>query len=133
MDAAPTGSAVSAPTGRDPADVHANKDFAALSYVWALSLCVLLLKRHSPFAQFHARQGFVLFLASIVFWFIPFVGRILELAVLAFAVIGFLAAAQGQWKELPLVFSFNRIQLRWFCRRRSPPPPPTSSPPPPHP
>ncbi len=80
-------------------DVEVNKDMAALSYVWILSLIVFYTKRQSPFVSFHAKQGIVLFILSIAFWFIPVVGKLLELAVLALCAMGFVAAAQGHWKD----------------------------------
>lgn len=86
-----------------PDDVAQNRDIAALGYVWILSVVVFFSKRHSPFVQFHAKQGMVLFVLSILVWLIPFVGKLLELIVLALCVLGFLSAAQGQWKDLPLV------------------------------
>src|SRR3989339_630004 len=42
-------------------DVEENKTVAALSYAWILCLVPLLGKRNSKFAQFHAKQGLVLF------------------------------------------------------------------------
>lgn len=84
-------------------DVAENKDLAALSYAWVLAVFLFFWKKDSPFVRFHARQGIVLFILSIVVWFIPFVSRILELFVLAFCIFGFLAAAQGQWKDLPII------------------------------
>lgn len=89
-------------------DVEENKDMAALSYAWILSLVVFFTRRNSPFVRFHAKQGIVLFILSIVFWMIPFVGRLLELVVLAFCAFGFIAAAQGQWKDLPFVGAMAR-------------------------
>lgn len=80
---------------------------AALSYVWVLSVVVYYAKKDSPFVRFHARQGILLFILSIACWFIPVVGTLLELIVLGLAVIGFLAAAQGHWKELPVVFAVS--------------------------
>ena len=84
-------------------DIENNKDIAALSYIWILSVFVYFVKKDSSFVRFHARQAIVLFILSIPIWFIPVIGRFLELVILALAVFGFLAAAQGQRKELPLV------------------------------
>lgn len=99
MDAAST---------HDPKDVADNKDLAALGYVWVLSLVVLLARRESPFVQFHARQGAVLFGLSLVVWAAPVVGKLLEVLVLALCVMGFLHAAQGQWKDVPIVGPLSR-------------------------
>ncbi len=89
-------------------DVRLNKDLAALSYVSVLSVVVYILRRDSPFIRFHSRQAMVLFAVSIVVWFIPWVGRLLELIVLAGMALGFLAAAQGEWKEVPFAGPLSR-------------------------
>jgi uncharacterized membrane protein len=98
-------------------DVGDNKDLAALSYAWVLSVFLYFWKKDSPFVHFHAKQGMVLFGASVIFWVIPFVNRVLELLVLAFCVFGFLAAAQGQWKDLPIVGDI--ASGRWSHVRQS--------------
>lgn len=95
-------------THRDPKDVADNKDLAALSYVWVLSLVVLFVKRESPFVQFHARQGAVLFGLSLVVWAMPFVGKVAEILVLALCIIGFLHAAQSEWREIPIIGPLSR-------------------------
>ncbi len=92
----------------DPKDVADNKDLAALGYVWVLSLVVLFARRDSPFVQFHARQGAVLFGLSLVVWAAPVVGKLLEVLILALCIVGFLYAAQGQWKEVPIVGPLSR-------------------------
>jgi len=84
-------------------DVEENKDIAAFSYLWVMSVIVYLTRKNSPFIKFHSKQAIVLFIISIVLWFIPVVGNLLELFVLAGMVIGFLSAAQGQWKEVPVI------------------------------
>lgn len=84
-------------------DAKENRDIAAISYVWALGVFVFLWKKDSPFVRFHAKQGIVLFILTLLFWYVPYVGRFFELLILALCVLGFFNAAQGQWKELPLI------------------------------
>lgn len=98
-------------------DVETNKDIAALSYAWVLSVFVYFWKKDSPFVRFHAKQGVVLFILSIIFWVIPVVGRFLELLVLALFVLGFLSAAQGEWKDLPIIGDIAKG--RWSHVRQS--------------
>jgi fumarate reductase subunit D len=86
-------------------DVESNKLFAALSYLWILSAIFLLFKKDSPFIQFHAKQGLVLFIASMVLHFIPIFGWLLQIVVFAFVVTGIVTAFQGKWFKLPLVSS----------------------------
>lgn len=98
--------------GRSTEDAQQNRDIAALSYVWILSLVTYFAKRDSAYVRFHARQGIVLFILSILVWMIPYVGRLLEIGVLILAVLGFLNAAQGQWGELPLVGPLARRDVK---------------------
>ncbi len=92
-------------------DIHENKDMAALSYVWILSVVVFFTKRQSPFVYFHVKQGLVLFALSLVAGMFGFVGKILLLIILALSVIGFLNAAQGLSKDLPIVGALARADL----------------------
>lgn len=103
-----TAETVPASHPRDPKDVGENKDLAALSYAWIMSVVLLFSKKQSPFVHFHAKQGTVLFALSIIFWFIPYANRALELLVFFLMVWGFLAAAQGHWTELPFIGSLAR-------------------------
>ena len=74
---------------------------AALSYVWVLSIVFLFVKKDSPFVQFHAKQGVVIFAASFIFGFIPIIGWLLNIVVLVFAIMGIIAAYQGKLTKLP--------------------------------
>ncbi len=102
----------------DPKDVAENKDLAALSYLWVASVIVLFAKRDSPFVQFHAKQGTVLFVASLVVWAMPFVDMLAEVLVFALCIMGFLHAAQGTWRDVPIIGplsrgSFSEIRASW--------------------
>jgi uncharacterized membrane protein len=87
-------------------DIEENKDLAAFSYLWIMSVVVYLSKRKSPFVAFHAKQAMVLFALSIPVWFIPRIGQYLEMFILGFSVMGFISAVQGEWKVLPIIGSF---------------------------
>lgn len=90
-------------------DVEMNREVAALSYAWVLSVFVLVYRRDSAFVRFHARQGTALFVLSILFWMLPSLpARLLMVLVLAGCTAGFLAAAQGQWREIPIVYALSR-------------------------
>lgn len=97
--------AVVPPAAKDIAD---NKDLAALSYVWILAVVVYVTRRDSPFIRFHARQGIAIFVLSVGAWFIPYVAKPLELLLLLVAASGFVAAARGQWKDMPLIGPLSR-------------------------
>jgi uncharacterized membrane protein len=86
----------------NPKDIESNKLMAALSYIWALSLVMLLLKKDSPFVQFHARQGFVLFVISVIIMLLPFLWW-LQIAVIAFDIMGIWKAYQGETWKAPFI------------------------------
>jgi uncharacterized membrane protein len=93
-------------------DVDENKAITFLSYIGVLALVPLLAKKDSEFAQFHAKQGTVLFVswfvASYVAGVVPFVGHALVLpAVSIFGIVltimGLINVANGAKKELPVI------------------------------
>lgn len=102
-----------APVSGGNKDVEENKMIAALGYVWVLALVPFLAKKDSPFAQFHAKQGMVLFIGEVasailyivpvvnIFWF--FIGWIVSLLFLVLSIIGIINAYNGQMKELPVI------------------------------
>jgi uncharacterized membrane protein len=93
-------------------DVEQNKDLAALSYLWVMSVVVYFLKaKESAFVRYHSRQAIILFILSIIFWFIPFIGQFLELIILVGIIIGFAGAAQGQWKSIPIAGPLSRREI----------------------
>lgn len=96
-------------------DVQENRILASVSYLWILCLVPLLFKRQSKFAQFHAKQGFVLFLVevaiSLLMW-VPVIGQILFLAAIIIAAIGCIKAYNGEWWEAPYIYPWSlKIKL----------------------
>ena len=93
-------------------DVELNKDLAALSYIYIMSVVIYLLRgKESAFIRFHSKQAMVLFLIAIITWFIPFIGPLLELVVLLGVAVGFVHAAQGQWKDVPIAGPLSRGEM----------------------
>ncbi|MBI4133352.1 hypothetical protein HY478_01930 [Candidatus Uhrbacteria bacterium] len=96
----------------DPKDVADNRVYAALAYLWVLFLVPLFLRRGSPYAQSHARQGLVLFIVqavSSVFVWVPIVGQIWNL--LIFFVVPLYAlvrALTGIYWQIPLISGYAR-------------------------
>lgn len=95
----------------DAADIVANKDIAAFGYLWIMCIVVFLLRRNSPFVRFHTKQAMILFVLSILVLFIPVVSRLLGLGVLALMVLGFINAAQGHRKDIPIVGPLSRREI----------------------
>jgi len=91
-----------------------NKNMIAiLSYLGILFLIPLLAAKDSPFAQYHAKQGLVLFIAEIATWliaWIPFIGWIagfvLWIIWLVLGIIGIVNVVQGKQTPLPIIGKF---------------------------
>lgn len=107
--------------GTDAEDIEKNRAFGILSYLWILFVIGLIAAPNSKFAKYHANQGMVLFISWIVVWvasfvlaFIPFLGHLTILAMwgtlLVFAILGIVNAAGGQFKPLPLIGHFQLIK-----------------------
>lgn len=83
---------------------------AALSYIWVLCL-VPLLGSKDEFVQFHAKQGFVLFiieLALVLVAWIPFIGWLLSLIVVIVAIIGVIKALNNEKWEIPYIYEWSK-------------------------
>ncbi|MFA5134255.1 MAG: DUF4870 domain-containing protein [Patescibacteria group bacterium] len=91
------------PEGAQPASKNSDSNLmAALSYVWVLSVVMLVIKKDDEFVKFHAKQGLVLFLASWLAW-IPAIGWALGLVIVVLVIIGFLKAQSGERYKMPVV------------------------------
>ena len=85
-----------------------NKLLAAISYLWIVSIIILLMKKESKFVQFHAKQGIILFIASVILTFIPVLDwwlRWFNLLILIAVIVGFIKAFSGEYYKIPLVYS----------------------------
>lgn len=105
-------------------DIEKNRAFAIISYLWILFVVGLIAAPNSKFAKYHANQGLVLFLASIIasvgcviIGFIPLVNMILMLAVpllwlggLVLMILGIVNAAGGHCKPLPMIGHYELIK-----------------------
>lgn len=99
----------------DSADIEKGKTMAGLAYI--LFFLPLIVCPDSSFGKFHANQGLLLLITSVigsvVLSFIPVIGWILlpffTLGVFAFAIIGLINGLQGKAKRLPLIGKFNII------------------------
>ncbi len=96
----------------DPKDIETNKAMGILGYL--IFFVPLLAAKDSPYAKFHANQGFGLFLGYIIcsmLWIIPILGWIaapicyIVLGVLT--VIGLINSLSGKAKKLPIVGKLN--------------------------
>ena len=102
-------------------DVEDNKIIAAISYLGVLAFIPLLLKKDSPFAQHHARQGLALFIVWIawgivgLFFSLAKLSALVSLGYLALVVvmiIGFSKAWKGELWQLPVIGDYAK-QLKF--------------------
>ncbi len=92
-------------------DIRENKDMAAFSYIWIMSVLIYFSRKDSAFIQYHSKQGIVLFLLTIPVSFIPVVGKYLVFLIVAGMLLGFLNAASGQIRDVPLAGPLSRGEL----------------------
>jgi len=96
-------------------DFENNKIIAAVGYLGLLCLIPLLGKKDSPFAQFHGKQGLVLcilWLATWVVGWVPFIGWALWVAAIIFTIVGMQNAFSGKMEELPVIGKYaDQIKL----------------------
>ena len=89
-----------------------NKTMGVLAYF--ISFLPLLVDSENEFGRFHANQGLLVLIlsivASIVGSFIPTLGWIGNILVLVLAIMGIINASKEEMKELPLIGSIKIIK-----------------------
>lgn len=95
----------------DPA-ISDGKFFAGIGYFSVLCFVPLFLKRDNSFAQFHGRQGLILFILEIAFSMLkplPAIGDILFIlgwVVLGvFSLIGVVKVLMNEYWQMPVIYS----------------------------
>ncbi len=113
----------------DPDDAEKNKIFGIVAYLSILWLVPLLAAKGSPFAKYHANQGFTLFILEVAIWIvesvlntifymilpggfgiISLVLGFVWLGVLVLVILGILNAARGKCVPLPLIGGFKILK-----------------------
>ena len=103
----------------DHKDVEDNKLMAALSYIFILCFIPLLLSRESKFAQYHAKQGLVVFVVEVIVMilsniliFIPILGWLAIMIAYVLLIVGSLAgilkALGGKEWEMPVLAKYAK-------------------------
>jgi len=77
--------------------------WAAISYLWILSLVALAARKDDEFIRFHANQGVFLFAVSLVMFFIPILGWMINIIIMIASIVAIVKALKGETWELPLV------------------------------
>ena len=111
----------------DPADIEKNKTMAGLAYI--LFFLPIVACPDSKFGRFHANQGLVFLIASIVagiartivtsiilaiswrlVWFTSLLSFVVGIAILAVGIIGLMNGFNGKAKELPFIGKFRILK-----------------------
>lgn len=92
-------------------DIRENKDIAAFSYVWIMSVPIYFSRKDSSFIRYHSKQGIVLFLLTLPMGFIPVLGSLLLLIIVAGMLLGFMNAANGQRRDVPIAGPLSRGEM----------------------
>jgi len=80
------------------------KEFAALSYVWVFAVFIYFSSEaKSNYVKYHARQGIVLFVLSIIFFLLPGYLSYLNVLVVFLMIFCIIEAVMGSWYQLPLI------------------------------
>ena len=112
----------------DAQDIANNKVMAVLAYLGILVLIPIFAAKQSKFARYHANQGLVLLIASILYgiaysilssiilaiswrlYFIVSIIGLVSIVITILAIIGIINAATGKAKELPLIGKFKILK-----------------------
>ncbi len=79
------------------------KTTGIVAYLTWIGLIIALCAGDKEGAKFHVNQALVLLIAGTICGIIPFLGWIASIAVFVFWIIGFIAAINGEEKEVPLI------------------------------
>lgn len=79
------------------------KTTGIVAYLTWIGLLIAYLAGDKEGGKFHLNQALVLFLFSLAGAIIPFIGWAWDVFVFVCWIIGFVAACQGQEKEVPLL------------------------------
>lgn len=78
-----------------------DKVWGVLSYLWILSIVALAMKKDNDYVRFHANQGALLFVISLV-GIIPMLGQLVGLIVLIVAIVCIIKAYSGEKWPIPI-------------------------------
>ncbi|MFA5076271.1 MAG: hypothetical protein WC480_02530 [Patescibacteria group bacterium] len=96
----------------DQKDIDDNKIVAALSYFWVLCLVPLLSKKESKFAQFHAKQGLILFALEVVCSLVWFLLPLFTIVFVVVSIIGIVKVLNGEYWKMPIIGNYaEKINL----------------------
>ncbi len=75
--------------------------WAAASYIWFVSIVAIAARRQNAFINFHANQGLLLLVISLVAMLVPLIGQIVQLVIFVVAICAMIQALSGKEWKLP--------------------------------
>lgn len=92
-----------------------NTGMAILAYI-IFFIPLLTDAKKDPFVKYHVKQGLVLFIAAVLVgiissflpWGLWIIVRLLDLAIIVWAVMGIIVASKGEEKPLPIIGVFAK-------------------------
>lgn len=105
---------------KERTDSSNDKIYGILAYLGLLVLVPIFAAPKSAYVRFHANQGLVLIIAELIItfsarilgslWGFSLIFLLARLVCFAFAVIGLVAAARGEQKELPFIGQIHLLK-----------------------
>lgn len=107
-----------APAPSQPASGQPNTGMAIVAYI-LFFVPLLTDAKKDPFVKFHVKQGIVVFALAVILWVVRMIVPwywlfrlywlfdLVGLAIIVFAIIGIVNAANGKQEKLPLVGQFG--------------------------
>lgn len=92
------------------------KIWAAASYLWILSLVVLAARKNNEYIRFHANQGVLLFVVSVVSMILGPIGMMINIVVAIAAIMGIIKSIQGEKWSLPAVAGMAQSLGNWIVK-----------------
>ena len=92
------------------------KVWGAVAYLWILSLVALAARKNNEYIRFHANQGVLLFLVSVVAMILGPIGMIVNIVLLIAAIMGIIKSLQGVKWELPAVAGLAKGLGDWIVK-----------------
>lgn len=93
------------------------KVWGAVSYVWVLSLVALAARKNNDYVRFHASQGTLLFILTLIFMIIPVIGWLINILLIIVMIIGIVKSLQGQKWEIPVVAGVSKTLADWIVKK----------------
>lgn len=86
------------------------KTTGIVAYLTWIGWLIALLAGDKEGAKFHINQALIILIAGVICAVIPFVGWLAEIFVFVCWIIGFIAAINGEEKEVPLIGQIKIIK-----------------------